>query len=114
MRGVEMKWITPIHPDLAFIGHRTLDFQAVKCAGIDISVRDVSGGTINTSQYGKPGDRTVRGNSGKLGINRTFPDLSATSEGAHRYSFLTSSTNKLIITICTIAQGGSQSGELET
>ena len=57
MRGVEMKWITPTHLDLAYKGQWTLDFQGVKCAGIDISVRDVSGGTINTSQQGKPGDR---------------------------------------------------------
>jgi len=54
MRGVEMKWITPTHLDLAYKGQRTLDFQAVKCAGIDISVRDVSGGTI-LHNTGNPG-----------------------------------------------------------
>lgn len=48
--SVEMKWLTPTHLELAYKGHRTLDFQAVKCAGVDISVRDLSGKTPNSSQ----------------------------------------------------------------
>ena len=42
--NVEMKWLTPKHLELTYKGPRTIDFQAVKCHGIDISVRDVSDG----------------------------------------------------------------------
>ncbi len=47
--SVEMKWITPTHLELAFKGHRTINFQIAKCNGVDISVRDLSGGTTKTS-----------------------------------------------------------------
>jgi hypothetical protein len=40
--SVEMKWLTPTHLEVSYKGHATVAFQAVKCAGIDISVRDVS------------------------------------------------------------------------
>jgi hypothetical protein len=40
--NVEMTWLTPSHLEVAYRGHATLNFQAVKCAGIDISVRDLS------------------------------------------------------------------------
>jgi hypothetical protein len=40
--SVEMKWLTPTHLELTYKGHRTLDFQAVKWYGVDISVRDLS------------------------------------------------------------------------
>ena len=43
--SVGMKWLTPTHLELTYKGHWTLDFQAVKCAGIDISVRDLSNET---------------------------------------------------------------------
>jgi len=46
---VEMKWLTPTHLELTYKGHQTLDFQAVKCFGVDISVRDLSNETTNTS-----------------------------------------------------------------
>jgi hypothetical protein len=46
--SVEMKWLAPTHLELAYKGHRTLDFQAVKCVGVDISVRDLSSGTAST------------------------------------------------------------------
>jgi hypothetical protein len=38
-------WLTPKHLDLTYKGRRTLDFQAVKCAGIDISLRSLSNKT---------------------------------------------------------------------
>jgi hypothetical protein len=41
--AVEMKWLTPTHLEVAYKGHATLGFQAVKCSGVDISVRDLSG-----------------------------------------------------------------------
>jgi hypothetical protein len=47
--SVEMKWLTPTHLELTYKGHRTLNFQAVKCVGVDISVRDLSSGTTSTS-----------------------------------------------------------------
>ena len=50
--SVEMKWLTPTHLELTYKGHRTLDFQAVKCFGVDISVRDLSGGTASTPHLG--------------------------------------------------------------
>lgn len=44
---VKMNWLTPTHLDVAYGGNANLDFQVVKCAGIDISVRDLSGDTTN-------------------------------------------------------------------
>jgi hypothetical protein len=46
--SVGMNWLTPSHLELTYKGHATVDFEAVKCAGIDISVRDVSGPTTKT------------------------------------------------------------------
>jgi hypothetical protein len=40
--GLTMKWITPTHLEVTFSGHPDLYFQAIRFAGIDISVRDVS------------------------------------------------------------------------
>ena len=40
--SVDMNWVTPSRLDLAYKGHAILDFQVVKCAGIDISLRDLS------------------------------------------------------------------------
>jgi hypothetical protein len=48
--NVKMEWITPNHLNVTYGGHATLDFQAIKCAGIDISVRDASTSTTNASQ----------------------------------------------------------------
>jgi hypothetical protein len=47
--SVEMNWLTPTHLELTYKGHRTLYFQAIKWAGVDISVRDLSNKT-KTSQ----------------------------------------------------------------
>ena len=48
--SVEMKWLTATHLELTYKGHRTLDFQAVKCFGVDISVRDLSSDATNPSR----------------------------------------------------------------
>jgi hypothetical protein len=37
---VKMVWLSPAHLELAYEGQRTIDFQAVKYAGVDISVRN--------------------------------------------------------------------------
>jgi hypothetical protein len=47
--AVEMKWLTPTHLELSYSGHRSLDFQAVKCNGIDITTRNVSSAASSTS-----------------------------------------------------------------
>jgi hypothetical protein len=40
--SIEMRWLTPTHLELTYKGHRTLDFQAISWADVDISVRDFS------------------------------------------------------------------------
>ena len=44
---VEMKWLTPTRLDVTYAGNAVLDFQVVKCAGIDISVQDLSNDIAN-------------------------------------------------------------------
>jgi hypothetical protein len=54
--NLKMAWVTPTHLDVTYgastkTGDRvSLDFQAVKYAGVDISVRDSSSSTTNSSQ----------------------------------------------------------------
>jgi hypothetical protein len=45
--GVVMNWLTPSHLEVTYKGHASLYFQVVKCAGIDISVRDLSSKATN-------------------------------------------------------------------
>ena len=45
--SITMEWVTPKHLDVTYGSHATLDFQALKCAGIDISVRDTSAGAVS-------------------------------------------------------------------
>jgi hypothetical protein len=53
---LKLKWITPTHLEVTYgpsakpQDHVDLEFQAVKCAGIDISVRDTSSPTTAASQ----------------------------------------------------------------
>src|SRR5579864_7417122 len=47
---VAMNWLSPTHLELAYRGQRTIDFQAVNYAGVDISVRELSSAGSNTSQ----------------------------------------------------------------
>ena len=39
--NVTIKWLSPTQLELSYKGHRTIEFQAVKCRGIDISTREV-------------------------------------------------------------------------
>jgi hypothetical protein len=48
--NVEMKWLTPTHLELTYKGNRVLGFQAVKWAGVEISVREMTGTASNASQ----------------------------------------------------------------
>lgn len=43
--NVKMIWLTPSHLEMAYTTHADIDFQAVKCAGIDISVRELPSGS---------------------------------------------------------------------
>jgi len=51
---VGMNWLTSKHLELTYKGQRTLNFQAIRCYGIDISVRDVSGEAANGGKDGAP------------------------------------------------------------
>jgi hypothetical protein len=46
---VKMQWLSSTHLEVAYKGHPTVEFQAIKCDGIDISARDVSDAAANTS-----------------------------------------------------------------
>ena len=48
--GVRMDWLTPTHLELTYAGGRTIEFQAVRCLGIDITVRALS--SIDSSPLG--------------------------------------------------------------
>jgi hypothetical protein len=48
--NVTMDWVTPTHLNVTYGSHATLDFQAIKCSGIDISVRDASAEMSTPSQ----------------------------------------------------------------
>jgi hypothetical protein len=48
--NVEMNWLTTSHLELTYKGGAKIDFQAVKCFGIDISVRAISSEATRTSQ----------------------------------------------------------------
>jgi hypothetical protein len=47
---LKMKWVDGKHLEVSYKEHPNLDFQAVRYAGIDISVRDLSKGTVSTPQ----------------------------------------------------------------
>ena len=44
---VAMNWLSPTHLELTYKGKQTIDFQAVKYAGVDISVRSLSSQLFN-------------------------------------------------------------------
>jgi hypothetical protein len=47
---LKMDWLTPSHLEVTYTSNPSVDFQAVKAAGIEISVRELSIGTINNSR----------------------------------------------------------------
>jgi hypothetical protein len=48
---IAMRWLAPTNLELSYDGKRqAIDFQAVKFAGVDISLRDISNGTANAGQ----------------------------------------------------------------
>jgi hypothetical protein len=54
--NLKMEWLTPTRLNVTYGpsarpgDHVDLNFQAVKCAGVEISVRDLSNGTMSSSQ----------------------------------------------------------------
>jgi hypothetical protein len=49
--NVGINWLTRKHLEVTYKGPRTLDFEAIKCHGVDISVRDLSSETASKSKY---------------------------------------------------------------
>jgi hypothetical protein len=49
MVDLKLSWLTPTHLEITYKQPASVDFQAVKCSGIDISVRDISNGTAVSS-----------------------------------------------------------------
>lgn len=47
---LKLNWLTPSHLEITYRQPASVDFQAIKCAGIDISVRDLAGDTPNVPQ----------------------------------------------------------------
>jgi hypothetical protein len=47
---LKMNWPTPSHLEVTYKQPAEIDFQAIKCGGVDISVRDLSNGTTSSSQ----------------------------------------------------------------
>jgi uncharacterized protein YceK len=47
---LKMNWLTPSHLEVSYKQPAEIDFQAIKCGGVDISVRDLSSGTMSSSQ----------------------------------------------------------------
>jgi hypothetical protein len=48
--GLKMNWSSPSHLEVTYKQPAEVEFQAIKCAGIDISVHDLSSGTMSSSQ----------------------------------------------------------------
>jgi hypothetical protein len=51
---LKMEWTKPSLLVVTYNGHATVNFQAVKMAGIDISLRDVSGGISDAPKENSP------------------------------------------------------------
>ena len=45
---LKVNWLTPTHLEIAYTKHPVIDFQVVKCAGIEISVRNLSSESAST------------------------------------------------------------------
>jgi hypothetical protein len=45
---VKIDWLSPVHLELTYVGQHTIDFQAVRYAGVDISVRNAALGSATS------------------------------------------------------------------
>jgi len=43
---LKLLWLTESHLEVTYKQPATIDFQVIKCGGVDISVRDLSGGAV--------------------------------------------------------------------
>jgi hypothetical protein len=46
---LKLSWLTPSHLEITYKQPASIDFQAIKCGGIDITVRDLSSPASSTS-----------------------------------------------------------------
>jgi hypothetical protein len=44
---LKLSWLTPSHLDITYRQPASVDFQAIKCGGVEISVRDLSTGSAD-------------------------------------------------------------------
>jgi hypothetical protein len=57
--NLKMEWLTPTHLNVTYGpsarpgDHADLNFQAIKCAGIEITVTDLSSGMTSSSKQAK-------------------------------------------------------------
>ncbi len=47
---LKLNWLSPTHLEITFKQPASVDFQAIKCGGIDISIRDTSAGVVSSLQ----------------------------------------------------------------
>lgn len=47
---LKLNWLSPTHLEITYKQPASVDFQAIKCGGIDISIRDTSAGTVGSLQ----------------------------------------------------------------
>ena len=67
--SVGMNWLTPRHLELTYKGDRSIDFQAVKWRGIDISLRKLPSETAADPSPLKPPDNAPSNGVGPLQFN---------------------------------------------
>jgi hypothetical protein len=48
--NLKMNWLTASHLEVTYKQPAVIDFQAIKCGGVDISVRDVSSDSASSAQ----------------------------------------------------------------
>jgi hypothetical protein len=49
-KSIGINWLTSNHLELTYSGPRTIDFQAVKCHGVEISLRDISAKPLGSAR----------------------------------------------------------------
>ena len=47
---LKLNWLSPTHLEITYKQPASVDFQAIKCGGIDISIRDTSAGAVSSLQ----------------------------------------------------------------
>jgi hypothetical protein len=47
---LKLDWLSPTHLEITYKQPASVDFQAIKCGGIDISIRDTTAGAVSSLQ----------------------------------------------------------------